>query len=236
MCPVYNRYSNGAIRIYTLTSSGSSSSSSAFKVLLQGHTSSVTSLRFSPEGNMLASGSADTDIVLWDVLAHQGLFRLKGHKDGITSIQFLSEQYLLSSSKDSFLKVWDLQNHVCLETVVGHRAEVWGCELAKVPAVWDKIGEGIDESSSNEKSEGGLRVITGAGDGEIRLWKVDLQLLEKIAVGEFELQQDDDKNDIPKSITLVGTIPRQTQGGSGVVGVKVFEEGRVLACQVNMCN
>ena len=48
---------------------------------LSGHRKPVTALRFSRSGALLASGSKDTDVVVWDVAAEAGLFRLRGHKD-----------------------------------------------------------------------------------------------------------------------------------------------------------
>ena len=35
---------------------------------------------------MLASGSFDTDLILWDVVGEAGLYRLKGHKDQVTGL------------------------------------------------------------------------------------------------------------------------------------------------------
>ncbi len=46
----------------------------------------VTCLRFSPGGALLASGSKDTELVVWDVLGEAGLFRLRGHKDQVTDV------------------------------------------------------------------------------------------------------------------------------------------------------
>jgi U3 small nucleolar RNA-associated protein 12 len=46
----------------------------------------VTALRFSRDGALLASGSADTTLVVWDVVGETGLCRFKGHKDAITDL------------------------------------------------------------------------------------------------------------------------------------------------------
>ena len=50
---------------------------------LAGHRKPVTALRYSRSGALLASGSRDTDVVVWDVAAEAGLFRLRGHRDQV---------------------------------------------------------------------------------------------------------------------------------------------------------
>lgn len=55
-------------------------------VTLSGHSGAVTALRFSRDGGLLASGSADTTLVVWDVVAEAGLCRFKGHKDAVTDV------------------------------------------------------------------------------------------------------------------------------------------------------
>lgn len=48
--------------------------------------SAVSALRYNSTGGLLASGSRDTDIILWDVLGEAGLVRLRGHKDQVTDL------------------------------------------------------------------------------------------------------------------------------------------------------
>jgi U3 small nucleolar RNA-associated protein 12 len=121
---------------------------------LSGHRGAVSALRFSPSGALLASGSRDTDVVLWDVVAEAGLYRLRGHRDQVTGVAFLGGAgagRLASCAKDELLKVWDLDTQHCCQTVVGHRGEVWAMD--------------VDPS--------GTRLATGATDAEVRLYKVD---------------------------------------------------------------
>lgn len=53
---------------------------------LSGHKSAITALRFNAAGALLASGSQDTDIIIWDAAAEAGLFRLRGHQDEVTDL------------------------------------------------------------------------------------------------------------------------------------------------------
>lgn len=58
-------------------------------------------------------------------MAEVGLCRLSGHRNAITKIAFMSQQpVLISGSKDSFVKFWDLDTQHCFKTLVGHQTEV----------------------------------------------------------------------------------------------------------------
>ena len=46
----------------------------------------MTALRFSGGGALLASGSRDTDIIVWDVVAETGLYRLRGHTNQVRNV------------------------------------------------------------------------------------------------------------------------------------------------------
>ena len=58
-------------------------------VMLKGHKSEVTALRFNASGSLLVSGGKDTNVVVWDVVAETGLCRLRGHKDQVTDAAFV---------------------------------------------------------------------------------------------------------------------------------------------------
>jgi len=106
----------------------------------------VTALRYGSRGVRLASGSRDTDVVVWDTVNEAGLFRLRGHRDEVTGACFvdpgafgcahdgsldvgahpeaLVSPLLVTCGKDMLVKVWNLAQRVCVQTLVGHRSEV----------------------------------------------------------------------------------------------------------------
>lgn len=61
-------YADGSIRLWN-ASNGSVSTT------FNGHKKSITALTFDESGTRLASGSQDTDIILWDVVGEAGLYR-----------------------------------------------------------------------------------------------------------------------------------------------------------------
>lgn len=152
-----------------------------------GHRSAVTTLAFDSQGVRLASGSKDTDIIVWDLVAETGLFKLRGHKNQITGLHFLqsptfssddvegqaangaevptittqsTEGYLLSISKDAFIKIWDVASQYCLEThVTQSNGECWS------------LGVSADSSGC----------ITAGNEGQLTVWTIDQAALRDIS-------------------------------------------------------
>ncbi|KAK0260113.1 beta transducin [Friedmanniomyces endolithicus] len=184
-------YADGSIRIWDALSG-------QIVVSFNGHRSAVTHLQFDGEGARLASGSRDTDIIVWNLLSETAEFRLRGHKDQITGLAFLQtpvrrrqsphtdealdvgaddvdemeEKYLVSTSKDALIKLWDLTSPHCVETHVAQtNGECWALGM----------------------SPDGAGCITAGNDGELKVWQIDLDTLASpgSGVGEaFHPKQD----------------------------------------------
>jgi hypothetical protein len=66
---------------------------------LHGHTDSVLSVVFSPEGTRLASTSADSTVKVWEATTGQLLHTLTGHNDMVSSVAFSPDGTRLASAK-----------------------------------------------------------------------------------------------------------------------------------------
>ena len=188
-------------------------------VTLSGHRGTVTTLAFNDDGTRLASGSRDTDIIVWDVVAETGLYRLKGHKEQVTCLSFLKnperpdsdEGYLLSASKDTLLKLWDLSSQFCRETVVGHRTEVWSFDIDPLQSV----------------------IISGGAEPMLKAWKINWSVLEK-SIDEMEIddqppQEADEADSLKKAITAYGNIPRNSR--DRIVTIRFHPSGKFVGVQ-----
>jgi U3 small nucleolar RNA-associated protein 12 len=60
---------------------------------------------------------------------------------------------LITTSKDTSIKLWDLSTQHCIQTVVAHRAPVWTMDLEQ-----DVL-------------------LTGTSEGELKAWRIDQNAL-----------------------------------------------------------
>lgn len=161
-------YADGSIRIWD-------SRTTTVILRFNGHKSGVTTLAFDQSGVRLASGAKDTDIIIWDLVSEVGLFKLRGHKGQITGLHFIhpgpptdeeqengtgdaEQPFLLSTSKDALIKIWDINTQHCIETHIAQsNGECWALGVSK----------------------DGSGCMTAGNDGELKMWSIDLDGLRR---------------------------------------------------------
>jgi WD domain, G-beta repeat len=88
---------------------------------LTGHTGVVYSVVFSPDGQLLASGSADQTIRLWKVGDGSLVRELKGHTRPVQSVAFSPDgQLLASGSNDQTVRLWKVGDGSLVRELTGH--------------------------------------------------------------------------------------------------------------------
>ncbi|NJN98403.1 MAG: hypothetical protein HC875_32080 [Anaerolineales bacterium] len=76
---------------------------------MEAHTDGITQVRFSPQGDILASGSRDGTIKLWSVNDGALLHTLQGHTGWVKSLDFSPNGELLASgSEDGTVRLWGI--------------------------------------------------------------------------------------------------------------------------------
>jgi WD40 repeat protein len=76
---------------------------------LEGHTSEISCLAFSPAGDLLVSASKDKTIRLWDVTSGDELAVIDEHGDVVSSVLFSNDgRWLISGSQDGTIRFWGI--------------------------------------------------------------------------------------------------------------------------------
>lgn len=169
-------YSNGMTKLYKV-------SDQSVIATFHGHKSTIQALNTYHDNNtsLLATGSADCSVIIWDIVARRAVARLRGHQDAVTSVVFLpirNEEddtislYLITASKDTLMKVWDLTTMSCVQTIVGHRSEIWSLRLFTGQPTTSNSSSGSNSNSENTGSLEDFRIFTGSSDEHIRVYSV----------------------------------------------------------------
>ena len=85
---------------------------------LRGHTKSVNSVHISKNADIIASGSEDGTIRVWNRTESHNVVILRGHTDHVTAIQ-LSEngEWLISGSLDHSIRLWDIKTGITIKAL-----------------------------------------------------------------------------------------------------------------------
>lgn len=132
-----------------------------------GHSDALTGIDFSPDGRLLASGSADKTIILWDVETGTVVRRLEGHQDWVVRVAFTPDgQQLLSTSGNFLLTALPLPSLTSDASV-----RLWDVTTGKeIRRFGGEDGGHQVPVMSLDISPDGQYAVTGDSDGIIILW------------------------------------------------------------------
>jgi len=168
---------------------------------LKGHANAIFSIAFSPDGALLASGTADNAIGLWDVASGELLSINTSHAGSIFQVSFSPDGTLLASaSRDQTIRLWDpvdgrqialMHGHSdAIEAFVfdPHGKTIYSASDDHTIAAWDVVSRkktgvlrGHDETLGDVTfSPDGTRCALASWDGTVRIWDVaeELELLQ----------------------------------------------------------
>lgn len=124
----------------------------------------VTSVCISPDGRLVAAGSLDTIVRIWDVQTGQLVERLKGHRDSVYSVAFTPDgKGLVSGSLDKTLKYWDIR-----PILAGARNGAGALAQSSSSIVKNGVKEGGEKGSQSTMNFTGHKVsLACLGDSDI---------------------------------------------------------------------
>lgn len=93
---------------------------------LDGAKNSIYSLAINQSATLVASGSTEKVIRLWDPRSRQKLLKLRGHTDNVRSLIFSKDgNSLLSASSDGTIRLWSIPQQRCISIIRVHDEGVW---------------------------------------------------------------------------------------------------------------
>jgi WD40 repeat protein len=161
---------------------------------LEGHQDHVYSVSFSPDGKILASGSRDNTIKLWNIATGKEISTLYGHQKPVDSVSFSPNgKTLASGSADTTIKLWNLETGKEIHTLHGHQSSVLSVSFSpdgKILAsgsfddtikLWNlETGEEIHTLHEHKNpvysvsfSPDGKTLASGSADTTIKLWNLE---------------------------------------------------------------
>mmetsp|Transcript_18742 Transcript_18742/g.30815 ORF Transcript_18742/g.30815 Transcript_18742/m.30815 type:complete len:340 (-) Transcript_18742:702-1721(-) len=161
-------------------------------MLLTGHGGEIFTLRFSPNGKVLASGSFDKCIFLWNVQSECKNFSvLKGHSSAVLELKWSTDgSTIFSASADKTVGVWDPEIGRRIKKLTDHGSYVNSCCPARrgppvlvsgsddnTARTWDLRVRGCTQTLAHKYpvtsvcfNDPASHVITGSLDNEIKVW------------------------------------------------------------------
>jgi periodic tryptophan protein 2 len=112
----------------------------------QGHFFDVNTVAYSPNGNIIASGSDDGKIKLWDTKSGFCFATFDDHKGPITSIKFMPKKgnAIISSSLDGTVRAFDLIKYKNFRIMTEAKLSQYGC--LEIDETGDLVCAGTNES------------------------------------------------------------------------------------------
>lgn len=107
------------------------------------------SVALSPDDNLIAGGTSEGMVWLWDRASGQLLRKLSGHAGGVRVLAFSADgRVLAASGEDGQIHLWDSQTGAQLAILVGHTA--WVVTMTFTPD--------------------GRQLLSASSDGTVRVW------------------------------------------------------------------
>jgi WD40 repeat protein len=166
---------------------------------LAGHLDIVTCIAIHPNDYLIASGSSDRTIKIWDTKGNLKQ-TLGGHTNWITCLSFSrTGQYLASASRDGTIRLWKMDRYTQLyidqpmQILKDHQAPVLAVKFSPTDSIFASCGEDTkirlwrdDGTPFNTFAGGhhkwvtclcfspdGERIITGSADRSLIIWNIN---------------------------------------------------------------
>ncbi|KAF8473970.1 quinon protein alcohol dehydrogenase-like superfamily [Kalaharituber pfeilii] len=189
--------------------------------IFKGHTNGIICLQF--DDSILATGSYDTTVKIWDLETGEEIRTLSGHTLGVRALQF-DERMLISGSMDNTLKIWNYRTGDCLSTLQGHSKGVISLHFDSSILVSGSVDTTVRVWNFADKSCFILRghtdwvnsvrlhspsrtVFSASDDMTVKLWDLD----QKVCIRTFEGHVGQVQQVLPFEVPDVGIFNTENE-------------------------
>jgi WD40 repeat protein len=196
---------DGLVRVWRLPwGSGSPGGAAGGQVLftLTGHDGEVRGVAWSPEGERIATSSADGTARLWDASTGEELLVLRGLSGDLRNVAWSPSGGRLVAGGGTILPIWDVSKRPL--RLSGHTADVWDAQWSPdggrvATTSYDGTARIWDAATGEERlvmehpvgvrflawSPDGTRIVTTCQDRFARVWDADSgELLLRVSAPE----------------------------------------------------
>ncbi|KAI9702650.1 MAG: WD domain protein [Bogoriella megaspora] len=162
------------------------------RTILHGHKKGISMVKFSPDGQMIASASADGTVRIWNSQTGKHQQTLEGHLAGISAISWSPDSKLIASgSDDKTIRLWIVATGKQHPKILsGHHNSVFSLAFSptgsmlvsgsfdeavflwdvRTPRMMRSLPAHSDPVSGVDFCLDGTLIASCAGDGLIRIW------------------------------------------------------------------
>ncbi|KAI7899888.1 WD40-repeat-containing domain protein [Cokeromyces recurvatus] len=167
------------------------------------HEGSILCMSVNKENTILLTGSSDATSVIWSLPDLIPQRRLRGHGHNVLDICFVGD-YIVSSSRDHTIQVWQKDTGEQVRQLLGHQASVNSIEPIDQHRIvsasgdaslklWDiETGECLRTIKDNKLGLASVRfngtyLYTGGLEGKVKVWDIENGECVKTLVGHVNM-------------------------------------------------
>jgi WD40 repeat protein len=169
----------------------SSPPNSQLRYTYTGHTWTVYTLAWSPNGKRIASGASDNTVQVWNPANGGNVYRYHGHSDTVYAVAWSPDgKRIASGSNDKTVQIWDAANGGNAYSYQGHSGTIYavawspdGTHIASASAdntvqVWNPADRSLvyiyrghtGQVYTVTWSPDGKRIASGGRDNTVQVW------------------------------------------------------------------